>query len=143
MTQQRSYIGLLHISNAIFLRGKYAYFKQEKRNLSILSIRKAMLEKLVIVCCLPTPWAEQGDMGLNFSKTSLNSPCRSTYMRYHSRLQLLHSLFPGTLLDLSGINTVPSTGSRAQRRCSTHIKWTQRKNRLGRCLLKAKHLVPM
>lgn len=31
-----------------------------------------MLERIVIGSCLPTPWAEQGEMGLNFSKTGLN-----------------------------------------------------------------------
>ena len=74
MTQQRSYIGLLQTSTVVFfsLWKKYVYFEQEKRNLSFLSIRKATLERIVIGCCLPTPWAEQGEMGLNFSKTGLN-----------------------------------------------------------------------
>lgn len=48
------------------------YFEQEKRNSSVSSIRKAMLERIVIGCCLSTPRAEQGEMGLNFSKTGLN-----------------------------------------------------------------------
>lgn len=51
---------------------KYIYFEQGKRNLSVSSIRKPMLERIVIGCCLPTPWVEQGEMGLNFSKTGLN-----------------------------------------------------------------------
>lgn len=51
---------------------KYVYFEQEKRNLSISSIRKAMSEGIMIGCYLPTLWAEQGEMGLNFSKTGLN-----------------------------------------------------------------------
>lgn len=72
MTRQRSYIGLLHTSNLIFFVEKYVYFEQEKRNLSVSSIRKPVLERIVIGCCLPTPWAEQGEMGLNFSKTGLN-----------------------------------------------------------------------
>lgn len=45
---------------------------KKKRNLSVSSSRKAMLERIVIGSCLPTPWAEQGEMGLNFSKTGLN-----------------------------------------------------------------------
>lgn len=76
MTQQRSYIGLLHTSTVVFfpLWKKYVYFEQEKRNLSVLSIRKATLERMLAVvgCCLPTPWAEQGEMGLNFSKTGFD-----------------------------------------------------------------------
>lgn len=72
MTQQRSYIGLLHTSTVIFFVEKYVYFEQEKRKSTVSSIRKAMLERVVSGCCLPTPWAEQGEMGLNFSKTGLN-----------------------------------------------------------------------
>ena len=72
MTQQRSYIGLLHTSTVIFFVEKYVYFEQEKTNSSVSSIRKAMLERIMIGCCLSTPWAEQGEMGLNFSKSGLN-----------------------------------------------------------------------
>ena len=48
------------------------FILNKKKETSVSSIRKAMLESIVIGCCLPTPWAEQGEMGLNFSKMGLN-----------------------------------------------------------------------
>lgn len=51
---------------------KCVYFEEEKRNLSVSSIRKPMSERVVIGCCLPTPWVDRGEIGLNFSKTGLN-----------------------------------------------------------------------
>lgn len=51
----------------------------------------------MIGCYLPTLWAEQGEMGLNFSKTGLNQPCGNTYITHHNGLQWLPSLFLGTL----------------------------------------------
>lgn len=59
-TAKEFYRLLVHIKCNLFLAEKYIYFEQQqKRHLTVLSIRKATLERVVIGCCLPTPWADR------------------------------------------------------------------------------------
>lgn len=63
-------MGLLHTSNGIFLSlQKNVYFEQQKKKFECFKNQEGYVGG---GCCLPTPWAEQGEMGLNFSKTGLN-----------------------------------------------------------------------